>query len=414
MVHYKKLKNGVRLIVKQMPGLMSVTMGILVGTGASVETDAENGVSHFIEHMMFKGTKKRTSFQISDEMDKIGAQMNAFTSKDITCYYAKSTSDHAAQAFDILADLFLNSTFPEDEMEREKGVIIEEINMTEDTPDDLCLDLLGEAFYGKRGYGRNILGTPENVKGFTAQNAFDYISERYTAENIVISMAGNIDITYAEELAEKYFSDLSRHTSKKREVKVQLEGKSIVRTKDIEQVHIALAFPSVKRYDKLFDATQIMNTVLGGGMSSRLFQTVREKMGLAYTVYSYLSAYENSGALVVYAGVNSDNLLKSLDAINGCIDEVRAKNISEDEFLRGKEQMLSSQIFAQESSSSQMLLYGKELLYRDKLYNFDDRIKQIRAVKLSDVFDAVDCNFKGTMAAAAVGATDKPLPLCVR
>lgn len=411
MVHFKQLKSGVRLIVKQMPGLMSVTMGILVGTGAAVETDGENGVSHFIEHMMFKGTKKRTAFQISDEMDKIGAQMNAFTAKDLTCYYAKSTSDHAGQAFDILADLFLNSTFPEDEMEREKGVIIEEINMTEDTPDDLCLDLLSEAFYGKSGYGRNILGTPENVRGFTAKNASDYISERYTADNIVISMAGNIDITYAEELAERYFSDVALSDGRERKVKVELAGKSIVRTKDIEQVHIALAFPSLKRYDSLFDATQIMNTVLGGGMSSRLFQTVREKMGLAYTVYSYLSAYENSGALVIYAGVNAGNYLKSLEAINKCINEIRAKNITEDEFLRGKEQMLSSQIFAQESSSSQMLLYGKELLYRGRLYDFDERVKQIRAVKLSDVFDAVDCNFSGKMAAAAVGATDKPLPL---
>ncbi len=414
MVHFKQLKSGVRLIVKQMPGLMSVTMGILVGTGAAIETEEENGVSHFIEHMMFKGTKKRTAFQISDEMDKIGAQMNAFTSKDMTCYYAKSTSDHAGQAFDILADLFLFSTFPEDEMDREKGVIIEEINMTEDTPDDLCLDLLGEAYYGKSGYGRNILGTPENVKGFTAKNAFDYISERYVAENIVISMAGNIDINYAEELAERYFSDIAASDGRKRKVKVELVGKSIVRTKDIEQVHIALAYPSVKRYDNLFDATQIMNTVLGGGMSSRLFQTVREKMGLAYTVYSYISAYENSGALVIYAGVNSDNYMKSLEAINGCIKEIRAKNITEDEFLRGKEQMLSSQIFAQESSSSQMLLYGKELLYRGRIYNFDDRVKQIRSVKLSDVFDAVDLNFNGKMAAAAVGATDKPLPLCVK
>ena len=150
MIHYKKLSNGLQLVVNQMTGLLSVTMGILVHTGASVETDKEDGISHFIEHMMFKGTKKRTSFQISDEMDRIGAQMNAFTGKDLTCYYAKSTTNHAAEAFEILADIFLESTFPEEEMAKEKGVIIEEINMNEDTPDDLCLDLLSRAFYGER------------------------------------------------------------------------------------------------------------------------------------------------------------------------------------------------------------------------------------------------------------------------
>lgn len=167
MIHYKKFDNGIRLIVNKMSSLMSVTMGILVHTGACAENDEQDGISHFIEHMAFKGTKKRTSYQISDEMDRIGAQMNAFTGKDLTCYYAKSTTGHAAEAFDILADLFLESTFPADEMEKEKGVIVEEINMNEDTPDDLCLDLLARAFYGERGYGRNILGPAKNVCSFT-------------------------------------------------------------------------------------------------------------------------------------------------------------------------------------------------------------------------------------------------------
>jgi len=183
MIHYKKLSNGLQLVVNQMTGLLSVTMGILVHTGASVETDKEDGISHFIEHMMFKGTKKRTSFQISDEMDRIGAQMNAFTGKDLTCYYAKSTTNHAAEAFEILADIFLESTFPEEEMAKEKGVIIEEINMNEDTPDDLCLDLLSRAFYGERGYGRNILGSKANVSGFTKSDVSDYMSKHYVPDN---------------------------------------------------------------------------------------------------------------------------------------------------------------------------------------------------------------------------------------
>lgn len=410
MVHFKQLDNGLRLVVNQMSGLMSVTMGILVHTGASVESDKEDGISHFIEHMMFKGTKKRTAFKISDEMDRIGAQMNAFTGKDLTCYYAKSTTGHAEEAFEILADLFLNSTFPEDEMSREKGVIIEEINMNEDTPDDLCLDMLSRAYYGARGYGRNILGPRKNVEGFTRDDIKSYMQRRYCSDNIVISMAGNIDINIAEAMVEKYFAGIQKCCCSKTDVKVELQAKSLYKTKDIEQVHIGIAFPSVKRYDKLFDATQIMNAILGGSMSSRLFQTVREELGLAYTVYSYISTYCETGTLAVYAGVNAEKYKQSAEAIYSCVNDLRKKNISEEEFLRGKEQLISSQIFAQESTSSQMLLFGKELLYRGRVYNFEDRVNKISSVTLKDVLDAIDVNFDDKFKAVSlVGAVDKPL-----
>ena len=199
MVYHKKFPSGLRLVVKKMEGLLSVSMGVLVGTGSCYETAVENGISHFIEHMMFKGTEKRSAFEISDAMDRIGAQTNAFTSKDITCYYAKSTSEHVGEAFEILADLVLKSTFPEDEMEREKSVVLEEIAMTEDTPDDLCLDVLAEAYYGKTGYGRSILGPAENVRRFSRKELYQYIDERYNPENIVVSFAGNVEPHFAEE-----------------------------------------------------------------------------------------------------------------------------------------------------------------------------------------------------------------------
>ena len=412
MVHFKTFDNGLRLIVKQMPGLMSVTMGIIVHTGASVETDSEDGISHFIEHMMFKGTKKRSAFRISDEMDAIGAQMNAYTSKDITCYYAKSTTGHAGEAFEILSDLFLNSTFPEEEIVREKGVIIEEINMNDDTPDDLCLDLLSKAFYGERGYGRNILGPKENVSSFSKSDIEKYMARRYTAGNIVISMAGNIEPEYAEELVSRYFSNLPKKPTEKITVEVENPAKSLFRKKDIEQIHIGFAFPSVKRYDPLFDATQILNSVLGGSMSSRLFQKVREELGLAYTVYSYLSSYEETGSLVVYSGVNSGNYHKSVEAVFDCIDDIKRKNISKEEFMRGKEQLTSSSVFAQESTSSQMLLYGKELIYSGKVYDFEERVNKITAVTLDDVMHAIECNFnRDKLAVAVVGNVDKPLKI---
>ncbi|MDE5765969.1 MAG: insulinase family protein [Clostridia bacterium] len=410
MVHYRQLENGIRLIVKQMSGLMSVSMGIIVGTGASVESDGEDGISHFIEHMMFKGTEKRTAFQISDRMDAIGAQVNAFTGKDITCYYAKSTSNHAAEAFEILSDLFLNSVFPEDEMKREKGVVVEEISMNEDTPDDLCLDLLSKAFFGGENYGRNILGSKKNVKGFTREDIAAYMKDRYTADNVVISMAGNITVELAEELVNKYFASMPSRKADKRKLNVALQSKNLYKHKDIEQVHVAIAYPSVKRYEPLSDATQIMNAVLGGSMSSRLFQTVREELGLAYTVYSYVSTYEKAGALTVYAGVNADNYMQSVEAIYDCIAGIKKKNLTEDEFKRGKEQLLSSLVFAQESTSSQMLLYGKELIYSGKIYDFEDRVGKLNAVKLSDVCEAIDYNFDDNYKATAlVGKVDKPL-----
>lgn len=412
MVHYKKLNNGIRLIVKQMPGLMSVTMGILVHTGASAETDSEDGISHFIEHMMFKGTQKRSAFKISDDMDAIGAQVNAFTSKDVTCYYAKSTTGHAAEAFEILSDLFLNSTFPADEITREKGVIVEEINMNDDTPDDLCLDLLARAYYGESGYGRNILGPRSNVQGFTDADIKDYLNKHYTSENIVISMAGNIDISLAEELVEKYFSSLPFSPTDNKTVDVKLCGQALFCKKDIEQIHLALAFPSVKRYDRLFDATQIMNSVFGGSMSSRLFQKVREELGLAYTVYSYVSPYTEAGSLVIYAGVNAENYLTSAEAIMDCVRAIKSKDVTEGEFLRGKEQMLSSSIFSQESSSSQMLLYGKELIYSGRVYDFEERVKKINSVTLNDVFEAVEFNFdQNGFSSAIVGNVNGPLKL---
>lgn len=412
MLHCKKFDNGIRLIVKNMPGLLSVSMGIIVHTGASLESDSEDGISHFIEHMMFKGTQKRTAFEISDEMDRIGAQMNAFTSKDITCFYAKSTTSNAGKAFEILSDLFLNSAFPEEEMKREKGVIVEEINMNDDTPDDLCLDTLSQAFYGESGYGRNILGSRKNVNSFTVSDIKNYMSRHYVPQNIVIAMAGNIETSFAEELAEKYFSSLASCAAEKFYVDVKLTAKSLLRKKNIEQIHLGLAFPSVKRYDRLFDATQIMNCILGGSMSSRLFQKVREELGLAYTVYSYVSPFEEVGSLVVYAGVNPENYLKCYDAVFDCINDIKKKNITNEEFLRGKEQLISSSIFAQESTSSQMLLYGRELIYSDKIYNFEERVEKVKRMTVDEVFEAIDANFdEKYLAAALIGNADKPLDL---
>ena len=412
-VYSKKFSNGLRLVVKKMDGLLSVSMGILVGTGSCYETAEENGISHYIEHMMFKGTQKRNAFEISDAMDRIGAQVNAFTSKDITCYYAKSTSEHVGDAFEILADFVTHSTFPEEEMEREKGVVLEEIAMTEDTPDDLCLDVLAEAYFGNEGYGRTILGPAENVRRFSRLDLCDYIAERYNPENIVVSFAGNIEPALAEELVEKYLApEFEKRAFAPRTKKLARCGQSLLRTKDIEQVHIAFAYPSFPREDKRMDAALIVNTVLGGGMSSRLFQRVREQMGLAYTVYSYISSFTEGGILTVYAGVNPSNVTKACHAIMDTIEELRREKITQDEFIRGKEQLKSSIILAQENTASQMIAYGKHMLYNDAVLDLEQRVRHIGELTMEDCVQALAESFRREqMAAAAVGKIDTPLPL---
>ena len=412
MVKTTTLPNGIRVVVKGMEGLLSVTMGILVGTGAAYETDKEDGISHFIEHMQFKGTTTRTAFEISDAFDALGAQVNAFTGKDATCYYAKATSDHAGEAFALLSDLFLNSTFPEEEMVREKGVVVEEINMDEDTPDDLCLDLLARASYGTENYGRNILGPATNVQGFTREDIFAYKNERYCPQNIVIAFAGNISLDEAASLAERYFGEMECKNFQDRTKNVVWQSGNIFRKKPIEQAHFALAFPTVGRNHDDVAALQVMNAIFGGGMSSRLFKRVREELGLAYSVYSYTSLYEETGSLTVYAGVNPQKAEEAAKAVIDVINTFVKEGMRDEELSRGKEQLRASTIYSQESTSSQMLLYGKHLLFRNEAYDLEKRMDELAAVTQEDIRRVISENFDFSRASvASVGNLKKAITL---
>lgn len=412
MVESKILNNGLRVIVKRMEGLLSVTMGILVGTGAAFETDREDGISHFIEHMQFKGTPTRTAFEISDAFDALGSQINAFTGKDMTCYYCKSTSEHAKKSFELLADLFLNATFPETEMAREKGVVIEEINMNEDAPEDLCLDLLSAATFGPENYGRNILGSAENVNAFTRGEMFAYKKERYCPENIVISFAGNIGVGEAVALAEEYFGGMEKTGFSDRKKEISLRTDNLFKQKPIEQAHFAFSFPSVPRDDPAYPAVQVMNVIFGGGMSSRLFKRVREELGLAYSVYSFTSNYAETGLMTVYAGVNPKNAERAAKAVLDVIKSFKKGDLTEEEFSRGKEQLLSGTVFAQENTSSQMLLYGKQMLYTREIYDFEKRMADISALTREDLLAVIDRSFDfGTAAVATVGNLQKGIAL---
>lgn len=402
MRFYKKYDNGLRLVINKMEGFLSASAGVLVKTGSCNESATENGISHFIEHVMFKGTKKRTAFEISDHIDRIGAQINAFTSKELTCYYTKSTGEHLENSLEILSDIFFDSVFDKEELEKEKGVIIEEINMSEDTPEELCLDILAKSYFGDNCYGQTILGPAKNIRKFTRDDVLNYMDKYYTADNVVISIAGDVDVEKTEKFIEEHFA--SRFTRKKScaQAKMKIDKpKNLYRCKKIEQSHICFAMKGFKMDDDKIDAFNIANFILGGGMSSRLFQKIREELGLAYSVYSYGSQYKTDGVLDIYAGVNTVQRDLAAQAI---IDEVRRFKkfgITEQEFLRGKEQMKSAFILGRESTASQMMLLGKCMIFLNSEYDVKERLSRLEKVTLNDVLGVIDLSFDIDNAATA-------------
>lgn len=411
MVQTKTYENGLRIVVENIDYLRSVSMGILVGVGSCFETSQENGISHFIEHVNFKGTKKRSAFEISDEIDRIGAQINAFTSKDITCYYVKCIDEHIDQSFEILSDLFNNSIYPEEELDKERGVVIEEINMADDTPDDLCLDLLAESYFGKSGYGATILGPRENISNFKRDDLLAYKKKYYLPSNTVISFAGKISFERACEIVERNFNVKGQSESIIfPKYNTQCLCQNLSTDKAIEQNHIALGIPGVCITSPDRAALICINSILGGGMSSRLFQSVREKHGLAYSVYSYLSTYKETGVFYIYAGVNPTKLGKAFDCIISEIKKVGVNGITNDELIRAKEQIKGSTVLSSESTSSLMLSQGKRVLLTNEVFDIDKELKNLSSLTLDYVNDRA-CYYLNTrlLSTAIVGKNVTPL-----
>lgn len=414
MKQYKTYDNGLKLAVKRLPRVKSVTMGVFVGAGSVDENDKNNGISHYIEHMMFKGTKKRSAFDIADHIDSIGAQINAFTTKEMTCYYTKALAEHAEQTFEIVSDLFFNSVFDDKESEKEKKVIFEEIAMVEDRPDDICIDLLAEAFYGNRTLGRTILGTKETVGALTREDIERYMQRFYIPSNTVISVAGALKFDEAEKLAEKYFASLFK--TKGGEIERQKITKSRPKQKnkfkDVEQAHICLGFPSEKFNSNISNEIAVISAVLGGGMSSRLFQKIREEKGLAYQVYSYPSAYRKSGVFTVYAAVNPSMVKPAAELIIEEIKQLKEKGITRQEFERGREQLKSALVYGQESSISLMNAYGRYMVITGKMLNLENKIKSINKMTMDDVRRALNKLFDfGNMCASYVGREEGAIDL---
>lgn len=405
-----RLTNGIRVAMEELQHLRSVSVGIWVGAGCFAEDESNNGISHFIEHMLFKGTKNRSAKDIAGCIDALGGQLNAFTAKEYTCYYVNILSEHYGVAVDLLTDMVLNSKFLKEDIKREQGVVCEEINMVEDTPDEVCHDNLAKAYYGNHPLGKTILGTKENVQSFTKNDICAYMEKTYVPENIVVSVAGNFNKTEVLFMLEEKLGSKLKGGSKppKAEPKDKPEGGVILVNKDIEQVNLCLGLPGVSQKSDNYFAQGIISSVFGGGMSSRLFQRVREQNGMTYSIYAYLASTVNSGVHTIYAGMNPQQAKTVLELILDEGDKLLKNGITEQEFFEAKEQHKGSFVLGLESAVARMNRNGKVLLLNDKVLTMDEVIEKINNVTMDDINKNIKSIFDfSSLSASVVGKVSK-------
>lgn len=408
MVFRDKLENGIRVIGEPMPHYRSVSMGVWVDAGSVCENEAEAGASHFIEHMLFKGTERRTAAEIAAEMDAIGGNLNAFTAKECTCFYAKVLDEHLPRAADMLADLLRNSKFDEADIEREKGVVCEEILMTEDSPEDMAHETLCALLYENTPLAKPILGTQESVRSFTRETLMDYMGRHYMPNNIVISCAGHFEREALMDALNRYFAGGGMGERSPRKVST-LSGGHRFRAveKNIEQVHLCLGFPGFALDEDGQYALFVLNNALGGSMSSRLFQSIREARGLAYSVYSYPSSYTETGYFALYAGTGEGTAEQVTALILEELEKLRKNGLTKEEFIRSKEQLKGSYMLGQESTSARSNAIGKMELLRGRVYSEEEIMQRIERITMDDVQailpKVLDAN---AMCASAVGRVE--------
>lgn len=408
MVEVKELSNGLRVVLEEIPYVRSISLGIWVKNGSVNESPQLNGISHYIEHMMFKGTEKRTAKDIAEEMDGVGGQINAYTTKEYTCYHTRTLDKHFDIALDVISDMFLNSKFSDSDIKRELNVIIEEINMYEDTPEELVHELLQAEIWEKNSLGMPILGTEKTISTFNHQILRKYFDENYRIENTVISVTGNFVGKEMLDKLEKSFAGWESKTtdSNKNQSVVYFPSVS-VRKKETEQLHLLLAFPSVKRDDPKKYVYTVFNTIFGGGMSSVLFQKIREEHGLTYSIYSYSAAYTNTGLFAIYAGMNPTQTELVLRLIFGEIKHLKDNGISENVLKKTKEQIISNFIIGSESTVNRMTSNGGAILLRGEIKTQEEIINCIEAVTMEDMQMVVREIFDyQKMSICAVGKTD--------
>jgi predicted Zn-dependent peptidase len=379
------LDNGVRVLSLSMPHVRSVSMGVWVGVGARDETVDESGLSHMIEHMIFKGTGRRSAYQIAKEFDAIGGHTNAFTTMESTCYHAKVMDTHLESMVDILADIFLNSLFLEDELARERPVILQEIGMLEDSPDEYVHLLCGRTAWGDDPLGRSILGTRETVSGFDAAGLQSFFRRRYGPERIVIAVAGHIAHRHLLDMVAAAFENVPAIAAASPRVTPHCRSGVAVHPRGLEQVHLCLSAPGLSLVDPRRYAYALLNTIVGGNMSSRLFQEIRERRGLAYAIYSFAAAYADTGMFGVYAGVDPQDVAQTVELILNCLAELSREGVARTELAEAKEHAKGSLLLSLESSDNQMVRLAQNEITFGTFFPVSHVLQQIDAVRAEDL-----------------------------
>lgn len=400
-VETSQLDNGLGVLTVPMPELGSVALGVWVDVGARHETKALNGVSHMLEHMAFKGTSRRSARRIAEEIEAVGGHLNAFTSREQTAYYARVLKDDVALGADILADILTQSTFQPDELERERQVIIQEIGQAQDTPDDLIFDMLQEASYPDQPIGRPILGSAENVARLTRDEIAGYMADHYRAPAMAVVAAGAVDHAQIRALAEQHFAGLGPKTAGQADQARFVAG-DWRDDRDLEQVHLAMAFPGVSFDDPDYFAAQVYATVLGGGMSSRLFQEIREVRGLAYSVFAYSGSSVDSGTVGLYAGTSEQDAGALVPVIADEMGKL-VTDATEEEVARARAQLRAGFLMGLESPSSVIETIGRQWLIHGRVMPVDEVLEKLAEVDAVSVRRFADKMMRSRPAVAALG-----------
>jgi predicted Zn-dependent peptidase len=404
MYHKTVLKNGVRIISEQLEHLRSVSLAIWVDAGSRDEVKSENGIFHFTEHMIFKGTENRSSLQIAKELDAIGGLSNAFTGKENTCFHARVLGEHLAHLADILSDIFLHSIFDVDDLEREKQVILQEISMVEDTPDDHIHELFNRLFWADHPIGMPVLGNEKTVSAIERETILKYINQFYVPEKILVAGAGNVDHQSMVSYFEPLFSQLEAGNSNPKNDIPRSNASVSVQYRDLEQVHICLGGEAPSQTsDKRF-ACVVLNTILGGNMSSRLFQEIRENRGLAYSVYSFLSSYIDAGLLGVYVATDSQNVNPVLGSIKNEIKKIYKGEISKSDLAAAVDHLIGGIYLSSESADNRMMRIAKNEFVFQKYVSYEELVSKLQHVTVDEVIEiATDIFQDGTVSLSTLG-----------
>ncbi|MFQ3548175.1 MAG: pitrilysin family protein [Armatimonadota bacterium] len=398
------LNNGIRVLTEKVGYVESVSIGIWVVVGSRDEDAKSNGISHFCEHLFFKGTEKRSAAQIADEMDCMGAHLNAFTDKEFTCFYVKALREYIHQAMDIMSDMILNSVFDKTEIEREKNVVIEEIKRHDDTPEDQVHDIVAQTLWKDHPLGRSVIGTTDVISNINRETIVNYINRYYRPNSIVIAAAGNLEHQEIVDLVSKYFSNLSGKRPEREPIKIQLNPEKKIIKKSTEQVHFCMSANGCSQHDKRKYSLAAIDAILGGSMSSRLFQEIREKRGLVYSIGSYASSYNEAGMFVIYGGTGPKSYPTVMELTREEISKLGKYGISDSELLRAKNQIRGALVMGQESMSNRMSRLAKSELYFDRIIRLDDILTEIENVSRDDVaYLAKDLTNSDGFAEVAIG-----------